>query len=98
MIIPFVSSLSEDALSAVPKSLRNASKDGLGATRFQTAFKVMVPAASSELLVSAFGLFREQLEKSHLLQLQLDNNLDLLPIHWFKKQLQYTSCRLLRRC
>ena len=56
MIIPFVSSLSEDALSAVPKSLRNASY-GLGATRFQTAFKVMVPAASSGIIVSVILAF-----------------------------------------
>lgn len=52
MIIPFVSSLSEDALYAVPGSLREASY-GMGSTRFQTAFKVMVPAASSGIVVSA---------------------------------------------
>ena len=51
MIIPFVSSLSEDALYAVPKTLREASF-GMGATRFQTSFKVMVPAASSGIIVS----------------------------------------------
>lgn len=51
MIIPFVSSLSEDALSAVPDSLRQASF-GMGSTRFQTAFRVMVPAASSGIMVS----------------------------------------------
>lgn len=51
MIIPLISSLSEDALSAVPKSLREASY-GMGATRFQTSFKVIVPAASSGILVS----------------------------------------------
>ncbi|MFT6717379.1 MAG: phosphate transport system permease protein [Saprospiraceae bacterium] len=51
MIIPFISSLSEDALSAVPKSLREASY-GMGSTRFQTAFKVTVPAASSGIVVS----------------------------------------------
>jgi phosphate transport system permease protein len=51
MIIPFISSLSEDALFAVPKSLREASY-GMGATRFQTAFKVIVPAASSGIIVS----------------------------------------------
>lgn len=56
MIIPFVSSLSEDALRAVPKSLRNASY-GLGSTRFQTAFKVMVPAASSGIVVSVILAF-----------------------------------------
>lgn len=52
MIIPFVSSLSEDALSAVPKSLRHAAY-GLGSTRLQAAFRVVVPAASSGIIVSA---------------------------------------------
>lgn len=52
MIIPFVSSLSEDALSSVPNSLRQASF-GMGSTKFQTAFRVMVPAASSGIVVSA---------------------------------------------
>lgn len=51
MIIPLISSLSEDALYAVPKSLREASY-GMGATRFQTSIKVIVPAASSGILVS----------------------------------------------
>jgi phosphate transport system permease protein len=51
MIIPFVSSLSEDALYSVPNSLREASY-GMGSTRFQTAFKVTVPAASSGIVVS----------------------------------------------
>ena len=44
MIIPFVSSLSDDALSAVPMSLREASL-GLGATRAETVRKVILPAA-----------------------------------------------------
>jgi len=56
MIIPFVSSLSEDALRAVPKSLREASY-GLGATRLQTSFRVMVPAASSGIVVSVILAF-----------------------------------------
>ncbi len=51
MIIPFVSSISEDALHAVPNSLREASF-GMGSTRLQTAFKVVVPAASSGIIVS----------------------------------------------
>ncbi|MCX7979124.1 MAG: ABC transporter permease subunit, partial [Bdellovibrionaceae bacterium] len=46
MIIPYVSSLSEDALRAVPAHLREASL-ALGATRFQTAFRVVYPAAFS---------------------------------------------------
>jgi phosphate transport system permease protein len=44
MIIPFVSSLSDDAISAVPRMLREASL-GLGATRAETITKVIVPAA-----------------------------------------------------
>jgi phosphate transport system permease protein len=51
MIIPYITSLSEDALRAVPNSLREASY-GLGANQFQTAFKVMVPAANSGIIVS----------------------------------------------
>lgn len=51
MIIPYVSSLSEDALHAVPGELREASY-GMGATKLQTAFKVVVPAASSGIIVS----------------------------------------------
>ncbi len=51
MIIPYVSSLSEDALAAVPNSLREASY-GMGATKFQTAFKVTVPAAISGISAS----------------------------------------------
>ncbi len=44
MIIPFVSSLSDDAISAVPQRLRDASL-GLGATTAETISKVIVPAA-----------------------------------------------------
>lgn len=51
MIVPVILSLSEDALYAVPRSLREASY-GMGATRFQTAFKVVIPAAASGILVS----------------------------------------------
>jgi phosphate transport system permease protein len=51
MIIPIISSLSEDALYSVPKALREASY-GMGATRLQTSFKVLVPAATSGITVS----------------------------------------------
>lgn len=46
MIIPYISSLSEDAMRAVPMSLREGSY-AMGATRFQTATNVVVPAAFS---------------------------------------------------
>src|SRR5215207_3265275 len=46
MIIPYVSSISEDAMRAVPMALREGSF-AMGATRLQTAVKVVVPAAIS---------------------------------------------------
>jgi phosphate transport system permease protein len=51
MIIPLVSSLSDDAIAAIPKAFREGSL-ALGATRFQTAFKVLLPAASSGVIVA----------------------------------------------
>lgn len=51
MIIPMITSLSEDAMYAVPKSIREASY-AMGASRFQTAFKVIIPAALSGIVVS----------------------------------------------
>jgi phosphate transport system permease protein len=52
MILPLVASMSEDALSAVPRALREGAY-GLGATRFETALRIVVPAAISGL-VAAF--------------------------------------------
>lgn len=46
MIIPYVSSVSEDAMKAVPMSIREGSY-AMGATRLQTAIKVVIPAAFS---------------------------------------------------
>ncbi len=54
MIVPTVASLSEDAMTAVPQSLRDGAY-GLGSTRMQVATKVVVPAAISGI-VAAFVL------------------------------------------
>ncbi|ACY17072.1 phosphate ABC transporter permease subunit PstC [Haliangium ochraceum] len=54
MIIPMISSLSEDAIYSVPVSLREAAY-GLGAGRIQTIFRVIVPAAWSGI-AAAFTL------------------------------------------
>lgn len=51
MILPMVASLSEDALNAVPDSLREGAY-ALGASQVQTAFRVVLPAASSGVSVS----------------------------------------------
>ena len=54
MIIPFVSSLSDDIINAVPQSLRDGSY-GMGATKAETIKKVVLPAALPGI-VSAFML------------------------------------------
>jgi phosphate transport system permease protein len=46
LILPLISSMSEDALSAVPRALREAAY-GLGATKLETAIKIVLPAALS---------------------------------------------------
>jgi len=51
MITPMVATLSEDALNAVPDALRQASV-GLGATKFETSIKVVVPAALSGIFAA----------------------------------------------
>ena len=48
LILPLIASMSEDALSAVPRSLREAAY-GLGATHLETAVKIVLPAAISGL-------------------------------------------------
>ncbi len=50
-IVPVVFTVSEDALSAVPRSYREASL-ALGATRWETAFKVVLPAAAPGVLAA----------------------------------------------
>ena len=51
MIIPMVTSLSEDAMNAVPKSLRDGAY-ALGATKFESALKIVLPAALSGIVAS----------------------------------------------
>ena len=51
MIIPMVSSLSEDAMSAVPRALREGAY-ALGATKYEVATRTVVPAALSGIIAS----------------------------------------------
>lgn len=51
MITPTISSMSEDALNAVPTTLRQASY-ALGATRIETVFSVLLPAAASGIMAA----------------------------------------------
>lgn len=54
MIIPYISSLSEDAINAVPVTIREGSY-AMGATRLQTALRVLIPSAFSGI-ASAYVL------------------------------------------
>jgi phosphate transport system permease protein len=51
MILPLVASLSEDAMRAVPQSLREGAY-GLGSTRFEVATRVVLPAALSGIIAA----------------------------------------------
>ena len=51
MVVPIISSMSEDALSTVPKNLREASL-ALGANKWETIMRVVLPAARSGVLTS----------------------------------------------
>lgn len=51
MILPMVASLSEDAMNAVPNALRDGAY-GLGATKFEVVYKVVLPAALSGIVAS----------------------------------------------
>ncbi|OZS78831.1 phosphate ABC transporter permease subunit PstC [Tetzosporium hominis] len=51
MIIPMIASLSEDAMSAVPNSIREGAL-GMGSTKLEVAIKIVLPAALSGILAS----------------------------------------------
>lgn len=51
MVVPIISSISEDAISSIPKELREASY-ALGANKWETIYKVVLPAAKSGIFAS----------------------------------------------
>jgi phosphate transport system permease protein len=60
MIVPFVSSLSDDVINAVPQALRDASL-GLGATKSETIRRVVLPAALPGIAASVILAFSRAL-------------------------------------
>ncbi len=58
MIIPIVTSLSEDAMSSVPDSIRKGAY-GLGSTKLEVASKVIVPAAVSGSFLHSYWQYQE---------------------------------------
>ena len=51
MIIPYIASVAEDAMRAVPMQMREGSY-AMGATKFQTAIRVVTPAATSGIIAA----------------------------------------------
>lgn len=68
MIIPMVSSLSEDAMVAVPRSLRSAAY-ALGATRLEVSLRIVVPAALSGIVASFILAFSRAIGETMLVTL-----------------------------
>ena len=65
MITPMICSLSEDALMAVPQSLRNAAL-ALGARKMEVSTKIVVPAASSGIIASCLLAFSRAIGETML--------------------------------
>lgn len=51
MIVPVITSMSEDAMASVPNKIREGAY-GLGSTKFEVATKVVLPAAASGVVAS----------------------------------------------
>ena len=68
LILPLISSISEDALSAVPSSLREAAF-GLGANRLQTSLQVIFPAAISGIAAACILAFSRAIGETMIVAL-----------------------------
>ena len=89
MILPTVISLSEDALRVVPGALREGSA-ALGATRWETISRVLVPAASSGLAVAVILGIARAIGETLAIQLVL-GNAAVIPTSLFQPAAALTS-------
>ncbi len=76
MIIPIVSSLSEDALTAVPTDLRDGAF-ALGATRFEATARVVIPAALSGIMASFLLAFSRAVGETMVVLIAAGENVNL---------------------
>lgn len=72
MILPTIISISEDALRAVPKNLEEASL-ALGATRWQTIFKVLLPSALPGILTAIILAMARAIGETMAVQMVIGN-------------------------
>ena len=89
MILPTVISLSEDALQSVPGTLREGSA-ALGATRWETISRVLVPAASSGIAVAVILGVARAIGETLAVQLVL-GNANVIPHSLFTPAAALTS-------
>ena len=90
MIIPTVASLSEDALRAVPRVLREGAY-GLGATKLEVATRVVIPAALSGILASFLLAISRAIGETMVVAIAAGNlpNLTLNPLESIQTMTAY---------
>lgn len=76
MILPIITAISRDSLTALPPSLRQASM-GLGATRWNTIFRVLIPAAFSGIIGGAMLALGRAMGETMAVTLLIGNANDL---------------------
>nr|WP_230198679.1 phosphate ABC transporter permease subunit PstC [Halopiger djelfimassiliensis] len=80
MIIPMVSSISEDAMSAVPDELRQAGY-GLGATKYEVSTQVVLPAALSGIVSSYILAISRAIGETMILAVAMGSQATFPPVH-----------------
>ena len=78
MILPIITTISQDSLASLPVELRQASV-GLGATRWQTIFKVLIPSASSGIVGGAMLGLGRAMGETMAVTLVIGNSNDFSP-------------------
>lgn len=84
MVLPTIISLSESSIRAVPKSYREASY-GLGASKIQTIFKAVIPAARSGILTATVLGIGRAIGETMAVMMIAGNNIGGLPTSIFSK-------------
>jgi len=79
MVIPMVSSISEDAMSAVPDDLRQAGY-GLGATKYEVSTGIVVPASLSGILSSYILALSRAIGETMIVAVAMGNKATVPPI------------------
>jgi phosphate transport system permease protein len=90
MILPLVSSLSEDAMRSVPRALREGAY-GLGANKFEVSTRVVVPAALSGIVAACILAVSRAIGETMIVVVAAGNqpNLSLNPLEGMQTMTAY---------